>query len=316
MKVGCIIQGNLRVPLDPILRVIQPQVDVVVVSVWKDDEMRLPAGNYERILNDLPKARGVTNRNLQRYSTARGIERLSELGCTHVLKWRTDLLPTTLDVARLLRLSSRDTGNALGGRIVTGAFRHLSVDPDWFSSFPDLYSFSSIEAARLLWGDDEFDYSAQYNMPERMRTALSIGPGADAESFSFQGAGYSLRGIYAYDAHTEFYALFKDHLERRLGRTLDHRAIVENFFSLLPDDALGICWHDPKHPLLFRPIRQGYHLDWWTADSKPPKVYSFESMQKPFAPGLLGKIYWALPRKAETVRQLFKYLFFKIGNRP
>jgi hypothetical protein len=62
MKIGCVIQGNIRVPLQPILDKILPQFDVTVVSVWVDDAKRCPPGNYELLLNELPAARGVLSR--------------------------------------------------------------------------------------------------------------------------------------------------------------------------------------------------------------------------------------------------------------
>jgi radical SAM superfamily enzyme YgiQ (UPF0313 family) len=52
------------------------------------------------------------------------------------------------------------------------AFRNLSVEPDWFSSIPDIFSFGSIEEMELLWGDDGFNYAAEMNFPEQMRREL------------------------------------------------------------------------------------------------------------------------------------------------
>jgi len=159
------VQGNIRVPLNPIIEKLSTQFDVVVVSTWRDDAERCPSGNYELLLNDKPAVAGVTNRNLQRYSTARGLDVLDEAGCTHVLKWRTDMLPTRLNAKEMLRLCHQNASNELGGRIVTGSFRHLSVEPDWFSSFPDLYAFSTLEGMRLLWSDDGFSYNREFNIP-------------------------------------------------------------------------------------------------------------------------------------------------------
>jgi len=311
LKLGCIIQGDIRVPLKPIIDELSKQFDLVVVSTWKDNEPLCPDGDYELILNEKPAVTGVTNRNLQRYSTARGLELLADRGCTHVLKWRTDMLPTRLDVSDLLRLCHLGSENGLGGRIVTGSFRHLSVNPDWFSSFPDLYSFSTMEGAELLWSDDAFSYELEFNMPDRMRQELYICNGSKPDTIIYCGKEYSLRGIYAYDAHSELYAIFKDRIEKKYGASLSHREIIAKYFTLINDDYLGICWFNASKKVPFRAIRQGFNINWWREyEGYIPKVYLFEDMQRPPTLNLVSRMIWTVPVRYQIVKQLFTYFSY------
>jgi len=308
---GCIIQGDIRVPLKPIIDQLSEQFDHVVVSTWKDNKILCPVGDYELILNEKPSVNGVTNRNLQRYTTARGLELLADRNCTHVLKWRTDMLPTRLNVNDLRRLSSLGSENELGGRVVTGSFRHLSVNPDWFSSFPDLYSFSTMAGAQLLWSDDAFSYELEFNMPDRMQQELNICKGNKPDTIIYCDKEYSLRGIYAYDAHTDLYAIFKDRIERKFGANLTHQEIIDKYFTLINDDYLGICWFDASKNISFRPIRQGYNINWWREyEGYVPRLYSFEDMQRPPARNLASRLIWAVPVRYQIIKQFLTYFSY------
>lgn len=319
MKLVCIIQGDIRVPLKPIIDELSKQFDIIVVSTWNDNEVLCPIGDYELILNEKPAVSGVTNRNLQRYTTARGLELLADRDCTHVLKWRTDMLPTRLDVNDLLRLCHLGSGNELGGRIVTGSFRHLSVTPDWFSSFSDLYSFSRMEGARLLWSDIAFSYELEFNMPDRMRQELNICRGSRPDTIIYCDKEFSLRGIYVYDTHTELYAIFKDRIEKKYNANLTHTEIIGKYFTLINDDHLGICWFNASKKVPFRPIRQGFNINWWKEyESYAPKVYSFEDMQRPPTLNLVSRLILAVPVRYQIVKQLliyFSYIFKLLSKR-
>lgn len=312
LKLGCVLQGDLRVPLGPILEQISPKFDVVVLSTWKEDRAKCPAGDYELILNERPKIGGATNRNLQRYTTARGIDVLAGFGCTHVLKWRTDMLPTRLDTVELLRLCSHGADNEFGGRIVTGCFRHLSVSPDWFSSFPDQYSFSTLEAARHLWSDEDFSYDRMFNMPLRMRDDLGISDGPTSDTFIYRGNRHHLLDKWSYDPHTELYALFKNRIERTYGLTLTHPQIIRKYFKLIRDDHLGICWFKSPNTGFFRPIRRGYHLKWWRGtDGFTPTIYPLEELQVSPAMNFAARAFWAVPIRYEMAKQALAYLRYK-----
>jgi hypothetical protein len=314
MKLGCVIQGDLRVPLTPILRGIESNFAVTVVSTWVDQKTKYPPGNYDLILNEPPEVVGITNRNLQRFSTARGLDFLEEQGCTHILKWRTDMLPTKLNVENLLKLSLIDNSNDIDGRIVTGGFRHLSVAPDWFSSFPDLYSFSSIKAAKLLWSDEGFEYQNTYNIPAQMRVDLQIEE-ISKDHFIFLGDKYYPSGIYAYDAHTELYAIFKDRLQKIIESKISHPEIVKKYFHLIPDDLLGICWYGSTSKYKFRPIKQGYHLKWWKAGNENKCVtYDFSVLQKSPYKNLFYKLLLAVPVRFELIKQYINFLKLFVKN--
>lgn len=316
MKIGCVVQGDLRIPLKPILNALSNSFNSIVVSTWLEDKDKCPSGKYELVLNEKPICRGVTNRNLQRYSTARGIDALERQGCTHVLKWRTDLLPTKLNVKNLIQLSELKANNELGGGIVTGCFRHLSVNPDWFSSFPDLYSFSTIEAAKLLWSDEEFSYNKHFNMPVRMSQELEIITGNFQDTFKFRGKEHNLLEIYSYSPHTELYAIFKDRIEKKLSTRLTHPEIISKFFTLIDDDSTGICWLASVNPLKFRPIRQGYNIKWWqqtVTRQFNPTIYSIEDLQKPLR-NIISRVVFSMPVRYEIFKQFANFLLYEYNS--
>jgi hypothetical protein len=124
------------------------------------------------------------------------------------------------------------------------------VTEDWFSSIPDLFGFGSITVMKLVWGDDGFDYSADFNVPPAM--AADVGN-------EWISAG-DIGGVYC--AESELYAIFKDRLQRRVGRQLNHCMIAKNYMRLFDDNKLGICWFDQNGG--FRSIIQAIEHPWWT----------------------------------------------------
>ena len=167
-KTACVVQGNIRRGAEEVLREVRRHFDVVILSTWRDEEGSVPSGDYELVLIDMPEAPGFSHRNYQRKGTCAGILKAEELGCTHVLKWRTDMLPTRLDVNELLSWSDYKVPEGVPSRLVTCAFRNLSVQPDWFSSIPDLFAFGHIDILKMLWGEERIDFSKKMNPPEQM----------------------------------------------------------------------------------------------------------------------------------------------------
>lgn len=250
MKTGCIIQGNIRNGFDLILKEMQKHFDVVIVSTWEDEKERIAAGDFVTIFNPKPQVAGYSHRNYQRYSTARGIEKAKELNCDYVLKWRTDMLPTKLDVIQFIDWANYEIPNGMSSRIVTCAFRNLTVYEDWFSSMPDLFSFGHLDSMELLWGDDGFDYTKMMNPPAQMLMD-------DGEEWLSRAdvSGY-------WCAESELYAIYKDRLQIKLEIKLSHEEIAKNYLRLVDHDRLSIVWFGENSQ--FRPIFQALQHPWWS----------------------------------------------------
>lgn len=250
MKLGCVIQGNIRRGSDEVLQEMSRHFDSIVLSTWQDDKPRIPQGKFEVVLNDKPATPGYSHRNYQRLSTAVGIECAEQVGCTHILKWRTDMLPTKLDTDQLVRWSEYQVPQGMTSRLVTCAFRNLTVVPDCFSSIPDLFAFGSTESMRLLWGREGFDFSKEINVPTEML----------AECGTTWLGGADVEGVYC--AESELYALFKARLQTKLAMKLDHARIVLDYMRLIDHNRLGICWFGAREG--FRSILQAPEHPWWS----------------------------------------------------
>lgn len=250
MKTACIIQGNIRNGFDMILKEIQKHFDVVIVSTWEDENESINDGDFVTIFNPKPQVAGYSHRNYQRYSTARGIEKAKELECDYVLKWRTDMLPTKINVSQFIEWANYDMPNGMSSRIVTCAFRNLTVHEDWYSSIPDLFAFGHVETMELLWGDKGFDYTNTMNPPAQMLVDEG------EEWLSEKNVG----GIWC--AETELYTIFKDKLQKKLGIKLSHEVIAKKYMRLFDYDKLGIIWFGDNRK--FRPIFQAWQHPWWS----------------------------------------------------
>lgn len=251
VRTCAVVQGNIRRGADEVLACLARQFDIVILSTWDDEPLeKIPQGRWEVLLNRKPVVSGYTHRNFQRLSSAAGLRRAAELGATHVLKWRTDMLPTRLDVAQLLAWSNEKVPAGLSSRLVTCAFRNLSVRQDWFSTIPDLFGFADIDLMQLLWGDDGFDYTRSMNVPD----AMALEPGLDWMGRSDAAT--------LYGPEAELYAIFRSRLQRRLGVQLTHAEIALRCMRLIDHRRLGICWFGA--PGQFRSIIQALQHPWWT----------------------------------------------------
>lgn len=250
MKVGCVIQGDIRRGSEYVLREFPAIFDFTVLSTWKNDESKIPKGQFSVILNNKPPAAGISNRNYQRLTTARGVDAAKAAGCDYVLKWRTDMFPSRLDVNQLIEWAGYNVPRGMKSRIVMPAFRNLSVEQDWFSSTPDLFAFAHIHEMKLLWGDSNFDYSSDINVPEQMFAELNL-----------RGTPENMLAD-LYPAESELYAIYKSRLQSNFSGQLTHREIAYNYFRLIDHRRLGIFWFDKTRG--FRAINQAWEHPWWT----------------------------------------------------
>lgn len=255
MKIGCVVQGDVRGNHTAmVLRRMAEIAPVVIFSTWADQADALPPGSYHRVLSERPSMPGVGNHNLQRTSTWAGLRAAEEMGCDFVLKWRSDMLPTR-SFKHFFRSAQHGVSAPFESRLVLSAYRNLSVEPDWFSSLPDLYAFGQIAMLRLLWQHEEFDFGRQLNLPVRMRSGLKLE--VDGERIIMGDMDVTR----AYDAHAMLYAFFKDNVERKLGREVTHRQCLSEMLALRSHHELGICWFKNRE-FGFRTIFQAPHHGW------------------------------------------------------
>lgn len=251
MKIGCVIQGDIRRGTAEALKFLLKKVDYVVLSTWKSDEDKLPAGDYARILNQFPAKKGVTNRNYQRYTAARGMEMARQEGCDFVLKWRTDMIPLGLDVDRLVEMVNENAPSNAKSRILMPAFRNLTISQDWFSTIPDLFSFGHIDEMDKLWSDHDFDYEKEMNFPQRMLDEM----GAELK------IQRKIEEIYC--AEAELYAIYKSRILKEFPQiNVTHRDLLKGRMRLFDHRRLNIVWFDNFGS--YRSITQAWEHPWWT----------------------------------------------------
>lgn len=263
MKIGCVIQGDIRRGTAQVLKELSSKFDVTILSTWVDDKHKAPHGDYSLVLSHKPLEFGLSNRNLQRLSTAKGIQAAKHAGCDYVLKWRTDMLPTRIDLNILLSWANFEIPKGMKSRLVMPAFRNLSVEPDWFSSIPDLFAFGHIDDMSMLWGGLDFDYSLSMNLPNEMLDDLN------ETSLNFN----SMKDLYC--SESELYAIYKSRVQKKLGVELNHSVIASKYFRLINYHRLGIYWFGRERG--FRSIGQAWEHPWWTESTwhnVNPKIVS------------------------------------------
>jgi hypothetical protein len=252
VKTCAVVQGNIRNGTAEVLHCLSGLFDEVVLSTWEGEPVEpLARGRWTVVQSPKPDVPGYNHRNFQRLSTATGIRYAETVEATHVLKWRTDMLPTRLDVSQLLAWSAERVPQGLDSRVVTCAFRNLSVRQDWFSSIPDLFAFASIDVMRLLWDDTGFDYNQPMNVPAGMEKE---------HGSEWMTSHPDVATLYC--PESELYALFKARLQVATGRPWTHQEIAKDCMHLIDHMRLGICWFGSAGQ--YRSISQALQFPWWT----------------------------------------------------
>lgn len=258
-KTACIVQGNIRAGFNDVLLELSKRFDLVILSTWKGESGGLPAGHYEVILNEKPSNPGMSNRNMQRVSTAAGIECAEAYGCTHILKWRTDMLPTNLRINDLIYWSEYNVPPGMASRLVMSAWRNLTVEQDWFSTLPDLFVFGATDAIKIFWSKDGLDFSKPFNVPTEMINECNL---KIMNNSLLNNDNKDITN--AYDAHVELYAYFRSRMQQRIHNLLNHPTIAKDYLYLIDHSRLKICWFSGGKWRRFRSIGQAYQIPWWT----------------------------------------------------
>ena len=273
MKIACVIQGDIRRGSNLVLQEMPQHFDCTILSTWKGQN-NIPSGNFSVVQSEKPPASGFSSRNLQRKSTAAGIAMARQAGCDYVLKWRTDMLATALNVQQLLEWANYQIPAKAKSRLVMPAFRNISINPDYLSTIPDLFAFGHIDDMEMLWNDQGFDYSRQYNIPAEFEAPLhQLAHGDDLQDF--------------YCAEAELYANYQSRLRDQLGTNLAHKEIAEQRLRLIDYRNLGILWFGAQAG--FRSIGQAWEHFWWTEKNWIKQNAPIHPYGRPIG-GLRGRI--------------------------
>lgn len=290
-KIGVVIQGPWMPGVsERVIEFFSSRCEVVLFSGWQTDEHLIGVkNNCKVVINKLPANNGFQNRNLQRISTYAGLKKLLDMGCTHGLKWRSDIIPRNINFPLLLREVNADPRPPFMSRLVMSSFRVIAINADWLSTLPDLYMFGRLDHMLCMWGCENLSMESSHNMPELMRVEMPASS-EDAKVFL----------EYMYNPHAELYAIYKDRLLSRL-RILNISA--KKIFS----------------EQLFLDNYLRYRFDWFGQDGKKRSVQKsdFPPIIKPFQlkGGLLKiskiPIYdlriWYTTTALEGLRIIFNY---------
>jgi hypothetical protein len=185
-RIAIVIQGPIVTADDftfetvRLYRKIFPEVELIL-STWSDTDPSLVAsiraGGLELLLNDKPSYAGVSNVNLQIFSTINGIRKAKQLGVDYVLKTRTDqriYAPNTMTFLLAVVKSFPLSGSMLQKeRLVATSLNTFKYRP---YSVSDMFLFGHIDDMLLYW-DVPLDTRTRTDFP----TSYTIGTWAAAE---------------------------------------------------------------------------------------------------------------------------------------
>jgi hypothetical protein len=132
----------------------------IIFSTWKGDENKYNENDIV-IFNDIPTISGPKNFNYQKISTYNGLLKAKELGYTHVLKIRSDYLPTNAN--EFIKLLDFNKLNFLMWDYTTYLWTKY---PTFNGYFDDHFSFGKVDDMITLW-DIPFNFC---DSPETMLT--------------------------------------------------------------------------------------------------------------------------------------------------
>lgn len=301
-RICVLVAGNIgiysRLVIDQLEKFGYPIILVTnIESQHKTDDIKC-----EKIFIACPNY-GIGNRNIQRMQVVAGLKRAKELGFEYCLKWRSDLFPINLNFDKLLTKISGDHGRGIK-KIALTAWRNRSVYPDIFSSIPDLFMFSSVDALLVMWDDDDFNYYEDFNLPKSMfRSRLYPIYGSSIEIL---GKKYNISSIY--DNHTELYAIYKQRLELKYKQQLSHTEICQLFFYFLGEREINYCWLGPNG---FRPRIQAPQFLWKKKQKSRYELVEPVGWQYDFY--LFYRIYSKIMIVTDLIKQNLLFFFTKFS---
>ena len=119
-KPAIVIQGDFRKETSKVLDFYIRRFDTVIFSTWERSNIInfKKYKNYKNLFiirNKMPNNKCNTNRFLQRLSTYKGMEYAKKIGCSHVLKNRSDMIIMNFRPILWAKLSiyKKDNNNSL-----------------------------------------------------------------------------------------------------------------------------------------------------------------------------------------------------------
>lgn len=167
-KIGVVVQGPINKQFTQkicsFITNTYPNVKVVL-STWEgevtDQFDAIKSLNFKIIKKPMPANAGPSNINLQIVSTISGVKFLEQMGCTHILKMRTDtFLSDPQFLNYLIWMNSKGSSNALVfSSFNSFLFRLFSVT--------DQVMFGNVENMLLYW-DIQLESSSKFDeFPEK-----------------------------------------------------------------------------------------------------------------------------------------------------
>ncbi len=157
----------------------------------------------------------------------------------------------------------------------------------------------------LIWGLDDFDASLPMNVPSAMLAEPDF-EHPQPDQLLYQGVDITDD----FDPHIEFYAIFRNRLQKKLNQTLTHGRIVHEALYLIEHESLKICWFRTGDEIDFRCMRPARRMPWWTArqwqSGQTPPPMDFWT-RKTFKVGGLKKIVDIVHSQIDLARQQHWY---------
>lgn len=310
MKIGVVVTGLLNSNTNLILLDLLKKFDIVIYSTWINQSLDLINEDVIVLKNEYPENFGIENRNVQRYATYIGLMKAKELNCTHILKWRSDLFGISLCKKTLLskyHIAIKNLG--INDIVITTAWRNLTVVPDWLSSFPDMFMFSTIDMMTLIWDIQDIDLSKSFNMPKLMLDELNI-KNLDNNYIIYNSNKYEVK--YFFDSHVEFYAWVKYRLCSKYNQSLNHTDILKKYYYLISPFEFKILWFSSGNKLKFRPIVNSLQFRWWREDKKRIQKYhvGWNFIEQNIYTKIINHVYV----KIQIFIQFFLYIKFQCNK--
>ncbi len=245
-KVAILIQGDFRNDTNKVLKFYTSNFENVIFSTWEVTNLFNceKFENLKIIKTKLPKNTGYTNRFLQRISTYQGLKYAKKIGCTHILKNRSDMIISNFKPifwTYLLKITNK--------KIISTPYRCCTAKPDFLSSICDYFQFGEIDQIMNLWRCENLNLNGELCLPED----ISI---KELEMIS------SKVNPILYCAESELYALLRDSPICKRYKLYNHKKIIRELFLLIPIHLFGIIWFDDKSK--FRILVPASEHPWWS----------------------------------------------------
>lgn len=154
MKLAIVIQGP-SIYVQEVKNAWNKFKDDIIFSTWKGSE-NLYDENDRVIFNEMPEYEGAYNFNLQKISTYYGLLEAKKLGYTHVIKVRSDYIPTNAE--NFISILDLDKINLLGWHYTTFLWNSFPTLKGYFS---DHLIVGPIDYMIELWDMKDNFVSAQ-----------------------------------------------------------------------------------------------------------------------------------------------------------